>query len=353
MAISYDILLDNNLIYRIKYACFGSLNALQNQNMPYGVQQSETMRDNGLPNSSSSLRTLEDSFRVEDVKYIRYRWDWKDSYLSDVKKAVYLKEVKLLLSELPFIQDIIFFEEDFVYVSVKNQPADKVMFALSVVRNLTFDVSYSWCSLGNHKGGYFALRDRGLSPLQSLVFSQFVGVSRSTDWSSGTAESYNYVGEQPHFNSESHLFNLQTFGLESYKRLLEKDPEYAPWFQGSFAENRHGYKRGSHFSTARVRFEGFDGDGDVLSVDINGYIRFDTSPLNLGQTGSVCTAAYRSLFDCFAEAGDETPLLPNWFRNSALGFFTRSSVFSSDAEGVAVDNNGTRFEYMLDYINSL
>ena len=345
MAIRYDIVLDNNLVYKIQYICFGSLNSLHDITEPRGLRQSETLSASNL-----SMREMVQQFEVSKIQYIRYHFGWMNSPLSAAQLEIYKREIKLIISELPCIKDIIFLDmgEQYAYVRVKNQPADKVMFALTVLRNLTAEVFQF--DNGVPKGGYFLLRHHNVSVLNSLVFSSILPCNNTTDWSRSTE--YVLVTDYMNYNGESSYFNAHTFGMESYRRFMAQD-NYAPWVQGSFAENGNGYRRNSHFINDRVVFEG--ADLAAPSILLNQDHTEEMPSFRVRLEGLIplpynsANSPWRTMTDAHSIPGDSFPVIPGMFRDAAVGFYVGQGHMPFGEH----ENTGARFVALLDYINTL
>lgn len=346
MAIRYDIVLDNNLVYAIQYVCFGVLNGLVDNSEPRGL-----MRDQSGLESGVNYRSLGSNFKVDKIEYIRYNYGWMNNDLIAEQVNAFTAEAKMLISQLPSIQDIVFFDYQtkHAYVRVKNQPADKVMFALTVLRNLVGCVKQHWKSNGEHAGGYFLLRRMGLSPLKALVFYGFLPANTTTDWSTAGNPTYAILSDYPNFNSESNVFNFSTFGLGAYRRFLAQE-DYNPWIQGTFAENGHGYKRNSHFSNAYHMFEGLDLSSPAVDFTENHteqnprfYMRFERiQGFRYGGSNP-----YRTLLDCHSIVGDEEPLFPNMAFDPTIGFYLSDIPFDH------VSNTGARVTAFVEYLTNL
>lgn len=346
MAIRYDIVLDNNLIYNIQYVCFGVLNGLVTGQEPRGLNRETSGRLSG-----SNYRTLGRDFDVNKIQYIRYDYSWMNNPLDDQMLTAYEQEVKLIISQLPTMQDIVFFdyETKHAYVRVKDQPADKVMFILTLLRNLVGCVKQYWRSNGVHQGGYFLLRRMGIAPLKALVFYGFLQGNTTTDWSAPGNPEYLFLSDYPNFNSESNLFNFSTFGLGSYRRFIAQE-DYNPWVQGSFAEQGHGYKRNSHYSSAYELFEGLNLSSPA--VEFNEYHTEDRPRfyMRLEQIAGYRfggTSPYRTLLDCHSIIGDEESLFPDIGFDPTVGFFLSAVPFES------FPNTGERFDAFVEYISTL
>lgn len=273
--------------FRYSDICFGGLNSLP---FPISALLNESM------NYSHFVATVafnNGSISPDEIIAIDYPLSQAvvlDKSTHEESRQFWEREIPQLLSELRIYQGgWAYNEEDSCVRVYTNQPYDRMMTLLFLLRNLTY-----------HSGtsrSYAKLRESGFTALESAIGCHFCALSYS--FSGNFRPSPVRIGEY-------NWFNPQTMSLSSTIDLLKQKP--VQWFGCNFDDSEAGYVRDYTFGEDGIRFMDFIGEDDY-----EGYYDEDDDdeyPLN-GQ--------YYKLVDVFSNKDDYNPPMPSVQSNPING----------------------------------
>ena len=220
MRVKYRVHFSNNSAASYSSVCFRNLcTKVRNNTISYLFSSRNFLTDVYQQTYKRLLHKQPKGKRLAGITSISY------------KEPRYFRE---LLCDLPFLADIYTFDSGRVFVDTVNQPADKVITALRLLRQ----TAANSCAITRHKKAGYAY-DRKLYAAMALFH---IGVDEMGK---------SYI--QPSFNSEYDLFDFSTFGKQSLEQFVNADASFYPWQQADFIE-QGGYLR----EQQGVLFEMFD-----------------------------------------------------------------------------------------------
>lgn len=248
MAVYYRVVTNSGRAY-VRYVCFGLLNRVPDLAEGRDAQQPRDVQE--------ASRRLLQNITPRDIKYLEYdvtktfNWNsWSHPQLQPTRDAVtiagesekdfqhrclnnYFKVVKEVIDDLPMYKGFITFhqEQNVIRFHVKDQPSDKLMTAMFLLRNL------------NQTGSaiYLFAREMGYRPRVCAAIYGLYYMNLPTPFQRGSI-SMNCYGE-------SSIFDPNTFGKQGLINFLRQDESYSPWVQPNFDTTQRGYVRDSRMST--------------------------------------------------------------------------------------------------------
>lgn len=337
MTIYYNVVDKHRNRFPVDYVCFGLLNKITQYSSGDCHDSSRFMPSNFREGTSTERRAYHNkayTFFCENHTDMRaIELDFHDCLLNSYSRgseqleracANYIREAKEMIDLFPFMKEITTVHPRLRVVRVKTfgQPMDKVMFCLTVLRNLYKEVANKM-SLGYYDGNtnniYYVLDENLPDKKMQLIFIWVFEMYKYTNYS--TVPAIQEFRVRPKFNTEYSVLNPSTFGKQSLLNLYN-DGEVS-WYQGTFEESERGYWRDNRFYEERIQFPG--------AVIPQGYSMYDGLSddnqygINYREV-SYGGALYRKMFDCFSVEGDE-PLIPNVVWTDLVGFvFTFDSI---------------------------
>lgn len=305
MGVKYDVIFKDGQRLSREAVCFGSM---------AGAQWS--FGNSGLTNRNPNEQSLVQFYTVNNIHPIWQLDDfngncreWTDR--NNVAKCrrdanrKYLTEMKLLLDDLPWLQDVITVHPlvGVVRAHIKEHKADKVITSLFLMRNL--------CNYGETAASYRHFRNLGYRPRLCAIMAHYV--TKNFGFGGRCEFSQQYLGEY-------NWINPQTFGKESFMRMMaaDKDTEF-DFIQLPWATQR-GYRRDGFYRyrndidmqrpATEEDFNPEEGgwkifDSRYISAENWNYERGEAINPRSNRTRS--TASYlftRNLVDCYSIPGD-------------------------------------------------
>lgn len=248
MAVYYRVVTNSGRAY-IRYICFGLLNRVPDLTEGVDSNQRQDIR-------SQSGRILH-NISPRDIKYLEYDTTaafygntWSHPELKPTRDLIqltgeskkanqarclsnYFKVAKEIIDDLPMYKGFITFhqEQKVIRFHVKDQPADKIMTAMFLLRNL------------NQQGSaiYLFAREMGYRPRVCTAIFGIYYLNLPTPFQRGAISMNGYT--------ESSFFDLNTFGRQGLINFLKQEESYQPWVQPNFDTTERGYVRDSSMST--------------------------------------------------------------------------------------------------------
>lgn len=247
----------------------------------------------------------------EEPDYMKMRREWSNNNRQAACRAAanraFLKEMKLLLDDLPWLQDVLTIHPlvGVVRAHIKQHKADKIITSLMMVRNLG--------NYGEQASTYRHFRAAGLRPRLCVIlahmFNKNFGAMGRMDWQQQYLGEYNWI-------------NPQVFGKQAFMQMMsaDKDTEF-DFIQLPWAEQR-GYRRDGfyryHPETSYTQTD----DPTVAdhTPETGGWLPFDTRYVNAERWDFVNSRAVnerpvtrlhspytytRNVVDAYSISGDE------------------------------------------------
>lgn len=273
MSVRYNVYLNNGKHIAISYICFGLLNRFpwshgQTYNLYRTREQRQIAEDelssgNVRPENVHFLQYMpEDHFYTsawshEELKPTRNMVRFSNESGPEAKKRAlkaYFGEMKLLLADMPIFSDMVTVHPlaKCVRVYTHGQPADKVMLAMFMFRNLAQE---------DYIHGYLELRSKGYRPRAAAILTHYLYYTPPSPFSGGTWTE--------RCLEESSWINPRTFGKNAFINMLKQDMDIE-WAQDLFNVQSNGYHRDHHFRNDDVVF---DSNGDRYDEDSPYYRR--------------------------------------------------------------------------------
>lgn len=315
MSIYYNIVTKDRKRSPTRYACFGLLNQLNSHhqgNIYRGSRfYNEDLFDAGIIHASINR----DAANVIAIEFDYDASLREDHYQSTINRVVpiYISYIQNLIKEFATFRECVSIRPDkkVIRVTTVNQPCDKVLFCLSVIRNTMRWVAkyhtprYNETALG-------LVEEKIPDFKKRMIFLWIFDIYKNGPF----GDNPNSLGVKPAFSSEYSLLNPATFGFHSLQQLYYNDANIE-WFQPLFQESVSGYKRDHHFASNNTPFPGAAIDvfrGRYHNTNARSYEE-DEYP----RTALIGGYLYRRLFDSLSIPGDE-PLFDFCTWNEKVGF---------------------------------
>lgn len=244
MGVEFDLVYRNNKRIPLYGACFGCLNLGEypdgyirhHTNLPYAF---EGMTPTQIKNQCREQ--WREGF--ENVHFLQ--WHIRSVSGNWNGAANYCEAMKELINDIPWMTGVSVHSLLNVVRVDMNQPADKVMMTLFLLRNL--------CHYEHYISTYKNLREtHNFKPYAAAILSSLFVREGGTPFSQPSWK-YNSVGE---YNWLSPF----TFGVQALGRMLTEGVSYNPWFQENFLTAGQ-YRRDSWFRDENIEFNGASPDG--------------------------------------------------------------------------------------------
>lgn len=264
MGVEFDLVYKDNRRIPLYGACFGCLNLGY---YPDGYLR----RHSNLPHYFSNMNRSEMDGQMNDIWNSGFRnikflqWHIKDVNTSWNGVANYCEAMQELIRSIPWMTGVSIHPLLKVVRVDMNQPADKVMMTLFLLRNLCHYEHYIYTYRN-------LLETHNFKPYAAAILSSLFVRDGGTPFARPSWK-YNTVGE---YNWLSPF----TFGTRSLQRMLTEGENFNPWFQENFLVAGK-YLRDGNFREERLLFNSTnEGDHEYMS-------------------------RYRRLIDCMSVIDDE------------------------------------------------
>lgn len=304
MSVYYNIVTKNRKRYPIQYICFGLLNRYRNI--------CDTNFDSGSKFYKNTSYHSDFSDSPRDLVAIEYNYkrQIEERSVQSIRNRAmerYEEQVSYFLNSFDWVKSVAVLHKGLgiIRVQAAGVPADKVMFILTVIRNMTRNASDYAGTSNPERDSNRKLEELFDNPRERFIFSWLMNVNYYSGWGSNLSSWRCY----PLFNDESNVLNSATFGKKALNRLIRgEEPE---WYQEDFDKTECGYMRESHFEEEDITF----GTTEDLSV-FDDYDEYADSNDIFGNHGGFL---YRTLGDSLSiEYDDPIFSMSSW--DDCLGF---------------------------------
>ncbi len=261
MSVSYDVVLKDNKKVCRNDICFGAMNSF-----PWG----SGMADPSIRTNNANTPEICARMTTADMAMIQYHpgnnfvapyWSHpeglptREAKFTEEERAMsptprdaamrkramqnYFREMKLLVEDVPMLKNCVTVHPilKLTRTHIKDHPADKVILATFLMRNLAqYDYAIT----------YLMLREQGYRPRVAALFSQIVR------YQVGGLNNGAITGGQ---QGEASWIFSRWFGENAAVRYLKQEEEADQcWIQDPWVEQECGYKRDSHLNRDHAVF---------------------------------------------------------------------------------------------------
>lgn len=325
MSIYYNIVTKERRRSPTRYACFGLLNQL-GQHYDGNVN-----RHSPFFNPELGQRALSQSVGRSARNVTAIEFSYKETLLEEHYEAtaariipIYIEYVKNLVENFKIFRDCVSIRENLnvIRVSTVGHPSDKIMFCLSVIRNVLKWVVKYHSNTQFESSALGMVQERIPDFKQRMIFLWIFDIYKNNAFASRP----NTLGLKPAFSSEYSLLNPATFGKQALRKLMN-DEDSIEWFQPLFQDTVNGYLRDHHFSCDNIAFPGAD-----LSTFRGRY--HQTNPRQYDEQRYPTNAhigpyLFRRLFDSLSVEADE-PLFDFCTWDDTVGFMWIPHIASTN-----------------------
>jgi len=245
---NYAIEISNNKRVGINYVCFGMLNDIPTfKTATHRWDYNSKLNKGGITMPDVNAKNI----RAVLVEYIR-----SSTVPMHIKEKprfnrlfgkMFLEYIEKVFESFPCVSDIVTIHPKLKAIRVRtyDEPADKVMFALTLITRSITTVSNIYDNHCGCKKNIFSLAEFSEQYFsdfkEKFLFTSLIAACRSVDFMSGLVKYF----AAPEYITESNLFNGATFGKKSLARFIKNEP--IEWVQQPLNRTRSGYMRDTHF----------------------------------------------------------------------------------------------------------